>query len=321
MNKNLLKYHIAKNDMSLEQFSKVLGINVSTLSRKLNGESDFTRNEIVLIKIALKLSADDIDTIFLFKNLRKRKKRRNIMNELIPIKVKSDDSQFISGRDLHMFLEIGTQYTKWFERMCEYGFSENDDFRTVSQKRLTAQGNESTFLDHELTIEMAKQLCMLARNDKGKQAREYFIQIERDWNSPEKVMGRALKIANNVINNQKITIAQQNQQLQELQPKATYYDLVLQNTSLLSITQIAKDFGLSARRLNRLLEEEKVQYKQSGQWFLYQKYADKGYTSSKTTVLDADRSVMHTYWTQQGRLFIYSLLKNKGHLPLIEQMG
>lgn len=64
MNKNLLKYHIAKNDMSLEKFSKVLGINVSTLSRKLNGESDFTRNEIVLIKIALKLSADDIDTIF-----------------------------------------------------------------------------------------------------------------------------------------------------------------------------------------------------------------------------------------------------------------
>lgn len=64
MNKNLLKYHIAKNDMSLEQFSKVLGINVSTLSRKLNGESDFTRNEIVLSKIALKLSADDIDTIF-----------------------------------------------------------------------------------------------------------------------------------------------------------------------------------------------------------------------------------------------------------------
>jgi len=243
------------------------------------------------------------------------------MNELIPIKVKSDDSQFISGRDLHMFLEIGTQYTKWFERMCEYGFSENDDFRTVSQKRLTAQGNESTFLDHELTIDMAKQLCMLARNDKGRQAREYFIQIERDWNSPEKVMGRALKIADRTIQNQKLVIAQQSQQLSELQPKATYYDLILQNDSLLSVTQIAKDYGMSAKKLNRLLEEEKVQYKQSGQWFLYQKYADKGYTSSKTTVLDADRSVMHTYWTQQGRLFIYSLLKNKGHLPLIEQMG
>lgn len=116
-------------------------------------------------------------------------------------------------------------------------------------------------------------------------------------------------------------IAQQSQQLSELQPKATYYDLILQNDSLLSVTQIAKDYGMSAKKLNRLLEEEKVQYKQSGQWFLYQKYADKGYTSSKTTVLDADRSVMHTYWTQQGRLFIYSLLKNKGHLPLIEQMG
>ncbi len=243
------------------------------------------------------------------------------MMDLIAVNVTEEDKQIVSGRDLHMFLEIGTQYTKWFERMCEYGFSENVDFRAVSQKRLTAQGNESTFIDHELTIDMAKQLCMLARNDKGKQAREYFIQIERDWNSPEKVMGRALKIANNVINNQKITIAQQNQQLQELQPKATYYDLVLQNTSLLSITQIAKDFGLSARRLNQILKDKGVQYKQSDQWFLYQKYADKGYTSSKTTALDAERSVMHTYWTQKGRLFIYELLKSMDILPLIEQVA
>ena len=243
------------------------------------------------------------------------------MMDLIAVNVTEEDKQIVSGRDLHMFLEIGTQYTKWFERMCEYGFSENVDFRAVSQKRLTAQGNESTFIDHELTIDMAKQLCMLARNDKGKQAREYFIQIERDWNSPEKVMGRALKIANNVINNQKITIAQQNQQLQELQPKATYYDLVLQNTSLLSITQIAKDFGLSARRLNQILKDKGVQYKQSYQWFLYQKYADKGYTSSKTTALDAERSVMHTYWTQKGRLFIYELLKSMDILPLIEQVA
>lgn len=243
------------------------------------------------------------------------------MMDLIAVNVTEEDKQIVSGRDLHMFLEIGTQYTKWFERMCEYGFSENVDFRAVSQKRLTAQGNESTFIDHELTIDMAKQLCMLARNDKGKQAREYFIQIERDWNSPEKVMGRALKIANNVINNQKITIAQQNQQLQELQPKATYYDLVLQNTSLLSITQIAKDFGLSARRLNQILKDKGVQYKQSDQWFLYQKYADKGYTFSKTTALDAERSVMHTYWTQKGRLFIYELLKSMDILPLIEQVA
>lgn len=243
------------------------------------------------------------------------------MMDLIAVNVTEEDKQIVSGRDLHMFLEIGTQYTKWFERMCEYGFSENVDFRAVSQKRLTAQGNESTFIDHELTIDMAKQLCMLARNDKGKQAREYFIQIERDWNSPEKVMGRALKIANNVINNQKITIAQQNQQLQELQPKATYYDLVLQNTSLLSITQIAKDFGLSARRLNQILKDKGVQYKQSDQWFLYQKYADKGDTFSKTTALDAERSVMHTYWTQKGRLFIYELLKSMDILPLIEQVA
>lgn len=245
------------------------------------------------------------------------------MMDLIAVNVTDEDKQIVSGRDLHMFLNIETPYMKWFSRMCEYGFEEGIDYTTKDKIVLRSDGTimPQKQYNHQLSIEMAKQLCMLARNDKGKQAREYFIQIERDWNSPEKVMGRALKIANNVINNQKITIAQQNQQLQELQPKATYYDLVLQNTSLLSITQIAKDFGLSARRLNQILKDKGVQYKQSYQWFLYQKYADKGYTSSKTTALDAERSVMHTYWTQKGRLFIYELLKSMDILPLIEQVA
>ncbi|MDY3973470.1 MAG: phage antirepressor KilAC domain-containing protein [Veillonella caviae] len=245
------------------------------------------------------------------------------MMDLIAVNVTEEDKQTVNGRDLHMFLEIETPYTKWFSRMCEYGFEENLDYMTVDKNVLRSDGTimPQRQYNHQLTLDMAKQLCMLARNEKGRQAREYFIQIERDWNSPEKVMGRALKIANNVIRNQNLTIAQQHQRLQELQPKATYYDLVLQNDSLLSITQIAKDFGLSAIRLNQILKEKGVQYKQSDQWFLYQKYADKGYTSSKTTVLDAERSVMHTYWTQKGRLFIYDLLKSIGILPLIEQVA
>lgn len=245
------------------------------------------------------------------------------MMDLIAVNVTEEDKQTVNGRDLHMFLEIETPYTKWFSRMCEYGFEENLDYMTVDKNVLRSDGTimPQRQYNHQLTLDMAKQLCMLARNEKGRQAREYFIQIERDWNSPEKVMGRALKIANNVIRNQNLTIAQQHQRLQELQPKATYYDLVLQNDSLLSITQIAKDFGLSAIRLNQILKEKGVQYKQSDQWFLYQKYADKGYTSSKTTVLDAERSVIHTYWTQKGRLFIYDLLKSIGILPLIEQVA
>ena len=117
-------------------------------------------------------------------------------------------------------------------------------------------------------------------------------------------------------------VAQKNQIIQELQPKATYYDLVLQNKSLVAISVIAKDYGMSAKKLNKILHDLKIQFKQGNTWLLYQKYAGKGYTQSKTHTIDADYSKMHTYWTQKGRLFLYDLLKNKkGILPLIEQQG
>lgn len=109
------------------------------------------------------------------------------------------------------------------------------------------------------------------------------------------------------------------QRVNELQPKATYYDLILQNKSLLSVTKIAKDYGMSATTLNKLLSELGIQYKQGGTWLLYQKYADKGYTQSTTHIIDEDRSSLLTKWTQKGRLFIYELLKGKEVYPLIEQ--
>lgn len=111
------------------------------------------------------------------------------------------------------------------------------------------------------------------------------------------------------------------QRINELQPKATYYDLVLQNKSLISVSKIAKDYGKSAQWLNSKLHELGVQYKQGGTWLLYQKYADKGYTQSTTHVIDEERNKLFTKWTQKGRLFIYELLKNQDVLPLIEQVG
>ncbi|EGQ3180309.1 phage antirepressor [Staphylococcus pseudintermedius] len=109
------------------------------------------------------------------------------------------------------------------------------------------------------------------------------------------------------------------QQVQELKPKATYYDLVLQNKSLLSVSKIAKDYGMSARALNKLLHELGVQYKQADIWLLYAKHQDKGYTQTSTYALDEKHSKVTTKWTQKGRLFIYELLKNKGILPSIEK--
>lgn len=109
------------------------------------------------------------------------------------------------------------------------------------------------------------------------------------------------------------------QRVNELQPKATYYDLVLQNKTLLSVTKIAKDYGMSATTLNKMLNDFGVQYKQGGTWLLYQKHADKGYTQSTTHIIDDERSSLLTKWTQKGRLFIYETLKDNGILPLIEQ--
>ena len=116
-------------------------------------------------------------------------------------------------------------------------------------------------------------------------------------------------------------VAMQQQVIAELKPKASYYDLILQNKSTMPISKIAKDYGMSGRKLNTLLHELGVQYKMSKMWLLYQKHADKGYTQSKTYAINDENSAMHTYWTQKGRLFLYDLLKNDGILPTIERGG
>ena len=115
------------------------------------------------------------------------------------------------------------------------------------------------------------------------------------------------------------------QQILELQPKASYYDLILQCKDLLSMTVIAKDYGKSAEWMNKKLHELGVQFKQSGVWLLYQKYADKGYTQTKTQnypKTDGTQGVkIHMYWSQKGRLFLYNLLKNNGIMPVGEMEG
>lgn len=120
-----------------------------------------------------------------------------------------------------------------------------------------------------------------------------------------------------------MTVAIQEQQIQELKPKASYYDLVLNCPDLLSTSVIAKDYGKSAKWLNAYLHEHGIQFKQGNIWLLYQKYAERGYTSTKThNVNGADgqqHPKVHTYWTQKGRLFIYDLLKSDGIYPIVEQ--
>lgn len=246
------------------------------------------------------------------------------MNELIKVTYTSDRPT-VSARDLHEFLEVKTAYKDWFPRMCEYGFAEGQDFNLLKNERVEREGDRMvsrTVNDAQLTIEMAKEICMLQRNEKGKIARQYFIQLEKDWNSPERVMARALQIAEQTLSELKTENAQQKQLLAEYSPKASYYDVVLQTKDALSTSQIAKDYGKSAKWLNAMLHDLGVQYNQGGVWLLYQKYAELGYTRSKTHTYSGNdgeqHSRLHTYWTQKGRLFIYALLKSKDILPLIE---
>src|SRR5690625_5076804 len=118
---------------------------------------------------------------------------------LINLQEQEDGTIAVSGRELHEFLEINTRYNDWFKRMIDYGFEENHDYGTLTQKRVTAQGNNTTYLDHVMTIDMAKEISMIQRNKKGKLARKYFIKVEKAWNSPEMIMKRALQIADRKI--------------------------------------------------------------------------------------------------------------------------
>ena len=248
------------------------------------------------------------------------------MNELITITTNEVGEPTVLGRELHEFLGVETPYRIWFPRMLEYGFTEGKDFNPYKNVRVGEEGNREVareLTDHLLTIDMAKEICMIQRTEVGKQARQYFIQVEKDYNSPEKIMARALRIAEKELSTLRLETKVQAQQIAELQPKATYYDLILQCPSLLSVTEIAKDYGLSAKGLNKILHDNGIQYSQSGVWFLYAKYQDKGYTSTKTQNYNrpdgTQGSRVHTYWTQKGRLFLYGLLKDLGHLPLVER--
>ena len=247
------------------------------------------------------------------------------MNELLRVNYDSDRIT-LSARELHEFLEVKSKYADWFKNMSAYGFEENIDYRTIS-KNLENGGRKK---DHEITLDMAKEIAMIQRSEKGKQIRQYFLELERKWNSPEAVMNRALEYSRKQVQallqtNEKLELENKmkDQQLNELKPKADYYDQILQSKSLVLISQIAKDYGYGAPTMNKKLHELGVQYKQGGQWLLYSKYQNKGYTHSRTiniTRSDGRSDVrMQTEWTQKGRLFLYELLKKNGILPIIEQ--
>lgn len=162
------------------------------------------------------------------------------MNDLLKIEVNSNQEQIVSGRELYAFLGIAERFSKWWDRMIGYGFAENIDFTSVQKSTVVNNGAEKPIIDHIMKLDMAKELCMLARNEKGKQARQYFLEVEREWNSPEKVMARALMLAEAKLNEVKAFADKQTKKLEAAQPKVVFADAVATAKTSILIGDLAK---------------------------------------------------------------------------------
>ena len=166
------------------------------------------------------------------------------MNDLIKINYDTDRPTVL-GRDLHAMLEVDTEYRHWFPRMCEYGFAEGTDFRSFLSE--STGGRPAS--DHQLTIDMAKELCMLQRTDKGKQCRQYFLAVERQWNDPAAVMARALQMANK-------TIAALTDKVEQDKPKVLFASAVETSHTSILVGELAKLIRQNGKEIgqNRLFQ-------------------------------------------------------------------
>ena len=253
------------------------------------------------------------------------------MTELLPINYDTERPT-VSARDLHEALGIEKRFSAWFETNS-HGFIEGEDFTSVLVGT-EVQNNGGIQLrelqDYNLTVNMAGHLCLMSRTEKGKQCRQYLMDLEKAWNTPEQIMARALKMADKTIISLKDRcnlldgqVIEQQKLISQMKPKADYLDRILSSRSLVATTQIAKDYGYSATGFNKILRELGVQFKVNKQWVLYAKYQNLGYTHSRTINItrsdDRPDVVMQTEWTQKGRLFLYDLLKKNGIYPTIEK--
>lgn len=192
------------------------------------------------------------------------------MNEIININY-SSDRPTVLGRELHDMLGVKTAYKDWFPRMCEYGFEEGTDFNPLKNEQVRTEGDRQvtrTVTDHQLTIPMAKEICMLQRTERGKECRQYFIRIEEEWNSPDAIMQRALQIANSrleKLRGENLALQAANSDLtvknQVMQPKADYFDQLVDRNLLTNFRDTAKQLGIKPRTFTTWLVDHKYLYR------------------------------------------------------------
>ena len=211
----------------------------------------------------------------------------------------------VSARDLYEFLEVKTDFTDWCKRMFDYGFEENIDY-TILLKNKEKVISKSNPMDYALILDCAKEISMLQRSEKGKQARQYFIQCEKAALENHKRLASPKEMAQMVIDAENAR-EEAECKLARQQPKVDYAISVLNSNSFRTANEIATDLGITANKLNSILHSMGVQYKQGLVWMLYAKYRKFGYAMTRTDIKNG-----HTYiqmvWSEKGRAFIHSLL-------------
>ncbi|MBO6101276.1 MAG: antA/AntB antirepressor family protein [Spirochaetaceae bacterium] len=197
------------------------------------------------------------------------------MNE---IKVsETDGNQTVSARDLHEKLEIATAFKDWFPRICEYGFQEGFDFNPLKIEQVRLEGSREVkreLIDYAISIEMAKQICMLQRNDKGREYREYFLKIEKAWNSPEAVMARALQVANKTLENVRRQAAFEH--TKRIEAEASL-DRLTNAHGEKTVQEVAKILGYGSNNFFSMLRGMDIFYRDNGINLPKQQYINSGY--------------------------------------------
>lgn len=241
------------------------------------------------------------------------------MNEIINVNVNDNQEPVVSGRQLHEALGVNSNYTTWFDRMTEYGFTENEDYVLLSNfGNQTGRGGHNK-VDHIIKLDMAKEIAMIQRTDRGKQVRQYFIQVEKDFNSPEKIMARALLLADKKVH-------QLEAQIEADRPKVLFADAVSASHSSILVGELAKllkqnGVEIGATRLFTWLRNHGYLIKRNGRdWNMpTQKSVELGLIRVKETSIthpDGHITVNKTpLITGKGQQYFINKFLNQEYLP------
>lgn len=227
--------------------------------------------------------------------------------------------QTVSARELYEKLEITDRFSRWFDSLLKYGFEDGTDFTSVKTSTLVNNGAKKELDDYAITIEMAKQICMLQRSEKGRQYREYFITLEKAWNSPEAIMSRALQIANETLDKCKKQVvmleaenAEKEKQLIEQAPKVDFYNCVTGSKDTMDMKEVAKVLNYATIGRNKLFELLRLANVLDRNNLPYQKYVDAGYfriIESRYTMPDGETKIsLKTVVFQKGIDFIKNVI-------------